>query len=130
MKIAVRYQSKGGNTKAVAEKIAELTGVKAEAIGTALNEPVDILFIGGAIYAFGMEGTLKNYLRDLDPAMVKSAVAFSTGMKMSVAGKISNTLRKKGIVVSENTLSITGMKAGVLTDDNLRQIDTFVKTAL
>lgn len=35
MKIAVRYQSRGGNTKAVAEVIANSLGVKAEAVDNA-----------------------------------------------------------------------------------------------
>ena len=47
MKIAVRYYSRSGNTKAVAEAIAEAVGVSAVSVeqkGAALTEPVDILF--------------------------------------------------------------------------------------
>ena len=45
MKIAVRYQSRGGNTKAVAEVIANSLGVKAEAVDNAITQWVDELEI-------------------------------------------------------------------------------------
>jgi len=45
VKIAVRYQSRGGNTKAVAEVIANSLGVKAEAVDNAITQWVDELEI-------------------------------------------------------------------------------------
>ena len=130
MKIAVRYQSRGGNTKAVAEAIAKEVGVKAEAIDTPLAEPVDILFVGGAIYAFGMDESLKKYLQDLNPQGVESVTAFSTGGMMSIAKKIVAAADKRGIAVCERTLSIKGMRGGALTDEHTRQIEDFVKEIL
>jgi hypothetical protein len=47
MKYAIRYQSRGDNTRAVAEIIAGILGVKAEPIDTPLDENVDVLFIRG-----------------------------------------------------------------------------------
>jgi len=38
-KIAVRYYSKSGNTKKLGEKIAAVSGCKAETMGIDLNEP-------------------------------------------------------------------------------------------
>jgi len=49
MKVAVRYQSRGGNTQGVAEIIAQTVGASAEPVTTPLKEPVDILFLGGAV---------------------------------------------------------------------------------
>jgi flavodoxin len=43
MKVAVRYQTRGGNTRAVAEAIAKAAGVKAEPIYVSLREPIDLL---------------------------------------------------------------------------------------
>ena len=73
MKAAVRYYSRSGNTKAAAEAIAEAAGVPAvsvDAPNAALNEPVDVLFIGGALYAYGLDGHLKAYLKTLNKDMV------------------------------------------------------------
>ncbi|MBD5135182.1 MAG: flavodoxin family protein [Lachnospiraceae bacterium] len=44
MNIAVRYQSRGGNTKAVAEILAEALGTEALAINSPIQEYTGILF--------------------------------------------------------------------------------------
>lgn len=44
MKIAVRYYSKTGNTKKLADVIAKAANVSAESIPTKLKEPFDVLF--------------------------------------------------------------------------------------
>lgn len=46
MKIAVRYYTKTGNTKRMAEAVAKAVGVEALPISTPITEPVDILFLG------------------------------------------------------------------------------------
>ena len=43
--MAIRYQSRGGNTKTVAEAIGKIAGVRAQAIGVPLEEPVDLLYV-------------------------------------------------------------------------------------
>lgn len=50
MTIAVRYQSRGGNTKVVAEAIAKAAGVIAESIDTPVSEPIDLLIVGGTAF--------------------------------------------------------------------------------
>ena len=65
---AVRYYSKSGNTKAIAEAIAEGAGVQAVSITDepALTEYTDVLFLGGAPYANIMAPELKSYAEKLD----------------------------------------------------------------
>lgn len=80
MKAAVRYYSKGGNTKTIAEAIAEGVGVQAVSITDepALTEPVDVLFLGGAPYANIMAPELKAYAQALTPQMAGKVVLFTT----------------------------------------------------
>lgn len=82
MKIAVRYHSRGGNTKSVAEAIANAAGIKAEPIDVPLDEPVDFLFVGGGVYGGVFKGdidsSLRGYLETLDPNTVKSLRAHKT----------------------------------------------------
>jgi flavodoxin len=128
MKIAVRYQSRGGNTKAVADAIAGASGVTAEPIDTPISEPIDLLFIGGGIYAFRLDNGLKRFIESLDSKMVKSAVAFSTGGFVSVADKIAENLKLNGIPASQRTLCIK-MGAGrgkTLKFKQIHKIDVFV----
>ncbi|MCR5593431.1 MAG: flavodoxin family protein [Saccharofermentans sp.] len=83
MTYAVRYYSKSGNTRKVAEAIAEELGVKAISIedqDAPVTEETDVLFIGGAVYAYGIDKSLSNYINSLDNKLVKKIAAFSTAM--------------------------------------------------
>ena len=103
MNIAVRYYSRSGNTKAVAEAIAKAVGVDAVSVEKAeaqINEPIDVLFVGGALYAYGLDNRLKEYLKTLKKDNVKKAVVFST----SWLSKHSVELIKKGL--SENGIAV------------------------
>ncbi|MDR2650196.1 MAG: hypothetical protein LBB94_10835 [Clostridiales bacterium] len=98
--IAVRYQSRGGNTKAVAQVIAETIGVKAELIGAPLDEPVDLLFVGGGVYALGIDSDLKNWLDTLDPEKVKAVAAYTTAGGLDGTNKIALVAKARGIAVA------------------------------
>lgn len=105
MNIAVRYYSKSGNTKAVAEAIAEAVVVKAVSVDTTeadIKEPVDLLFIGGALYAYGLDKHLKEYLKTLKKENVKKAVVFSTSwLSKHSVDLIKSGLKEAGIPVEE-----------------------------
>ena len=105
MSIAVRFYSRSGNTKLVAEAIAKAADVAAipvDAPGSEIEEPTDILFIGGALYAYGLDKHLKEFLAALRKEHVKKAVVFSTSWisKHSVA-LIKKALAENGIPVEE-----------------------------
>ncbi|MBR1635953.1 MAG: flavodoxin [Lachnospiraceae bacterium] len=96
MSAAVRYYSKSGNTKAVADAIAEAAGVTAVSVDgqdAGIPEPVDVLFVGGAVYAYGIDRRLKEYLKTLRKGDAKRAVVFST----SWVSKHAISLIKKGL---------------------------------
>lgn len=105
MKAAVRYYSRSGNTKALAEAIAGAAGVEAVSVDSAeaaLTEPVDVLFIGGALYAYGIAGKLKDYLKTLKKTDAKKAVVFSTSwLSKHAIDLIKKALRESGIPVEE-----------------------------
>ena len=98
---AVRYFSRSGNTKAVAQAMAQAIGAQAistDAPEAPLEEKVDILFIGGALYAYGLDENLSAYLEALDAEKVGKAVVFSTSWISKHAGDlIKQALEKKGI---------------------------------
>lgn len=102
---AVRYYSRGGNTKALAEAIAEGAGVPALSVDSPdaiITEETDVLFIGGAIYYYGLDKKMKAYLHGLSKDQIKRAVVFSTSM-MSKHGidLLKDALKAKGIPVEE-----------------------------
>ncbi len=127
MNIAVRYCSRGGNTKALAEAIAKGVGVQAVSVDAAdakISEPVDVLFIGGALYAYGLDKRLKAYLETLDKEVVKKGVVFSTSWisKHSV-DLIKSGLRSKGIPVEEEYCYAKSKPNG----DQLKAAEEFAK---
>ena len=62
MKAAVRFYSRSGNTKLVADAIAGALGISAVSVDAPeaeLKEKADVLFVGGALYAYGLDKYLK-----------------------------------------------------------------------
>lgn len=140
MKIAVRYQSRGGNTKAVAEVIANSLGVKAEAVDSAINEWVDVLFVVGGVYMGKMDESLYNFLSELNSENVGQIVCFSTtGSMASTIRQIKQAAKRKEIKVNENELllkmllkghSSLGLTGGKLTDKQIKKIELFANNVL
>jgi len=140
LKIAVRYQSRGGNTRAVAEIIAEDLGLKAESINEPLAEKVDILFLGGGVYKWDIDPQLKEYLEKLDSNKIGQIVAFSTtgGMKKAIT-RITEYGKKAGISVNEKQLclkvllqghSALGREGGYLTEKQIAEIKKFTSDVI
>ena len=97
---AVRYYSKLGNTKTIAEAIAEGAGVPAVSVTDEpeLKEHVDILFLGGAPYANIMAPELKAYAEKLDKNTVGKVVLFTTSnWSRRTVLALKKMLKRKGI---------------------------------
>lgn len=108
MKTAVRYYSRSGNTQALAEAIARKAGVKAVSVDekdAPIQETADLLFIGGGLYAYGLDRHLKEYIRTLDPEKVKKAAVFSTSwLSRHGLDLLKKELSEKGIAVAEEVI--------------------------
>ena len=102
MNIAVAYISRSGNTKKVAEAIAEVAGVQALDAATSKVEEADLLFLGSAVYAANLDAHTKGFIDSLDPAKIKEVVLFGTsaGGKKPI-GMMKKALEKKGVKVRE-----------------------------
>ena len=106
MNIEVRYcsKTKAGNTRRIAEAIAEGIGVKAVGIDEEprLKEKADILFLGGAPYANIMALELKAYAECINSEMVSKAVLFTTSnWSQRTVAALKRILRAKGITVCD-----------------------------
>lgn len=140
MKIAVRYQSRGGNTRAMAEVIAKILETKAEPIDSPLDETVDLLFLGGGVYGWDADPQLKEYLEKLDSEKIGEIVAFSTtGAMKKAISRIIEYADKAGIKVNDKHLCLKlgmqghgtfGREGGHLTDDQIEKIKEFTADVL
>jgi flavodoxin len=113
MNCAVRYYSRSGNTKALAEAIAKGVGVSAvstDAPGSEISERTDVLFIGGALYAYGLDKHLKAWIESLDASKIGKAVVFSTSwISRHSLDLIRRGLEGKGIRVIPDTIYYKNM---------------------
>lgn len=108
MKIAVRYYSKSGNTKKIANAIAKTAGVQAETIEKPLTEDVDILFLGSSVYAGGASKKVKNFISQIDTS-VGEVVNFSTAAIIdSTYNQIKKLVENKGLTMSERNYHCRG----------------------
>jgi flavodoxin len=130
MNIEVRYLSKSGNTKKVAEAIAKALNVVAKPITEDVNHDTDILFLGGAVYAFGIAETLKAFIGNLSG--VKTVAVFSTtAVVKSAYSHIKPLLDDKGIAVSDVEFHCRGaftfMHKGRPNADDLKRAEEFAR---
>lgn len=104
MKVAIRYYSKLGHTKAIAEAMGEEANVKAISVidEPELKEEVDILFLGGAPYANIMDEKLREYAKSLSKELVKRVVLFTTSnWSRRTVRSLRKIITNKGIEVDE-----------------------------
>ncbi|MDR0818885.1 MAG: flavodoxin [Oscillospiraceae bacterium] len=128
MNIEVRYLSKSGNTAKVAEAIATALNVTAKPISEQVAPDTDILFLGGAVYAFEIDDELKAFIRNLDG--VKAVAVFSTtAVVKSAYSHIKPLLEKKGIKVIPTDFHCRGefkfMRKGRPNSDDLAKARQF-----
>lgn len=100
MKTAVRYYSKSGNTKKIADAIAKALNVTAQPLSKPLEAGTDVLFVGGSVNAGGLNAELAAFLDTLEQGRLRHIVAFGTAAgKKKVGDLAANQLAKKGITV-------------------------------
>ncbi len=109
MKAAVRYYTKTGNTKRLAEAVAEAIGVEALPISTPVDEPVDVLFLGNSYYAFSIDPAVKAFIASLDKEKVGKIVNFgSAALLNSTWKKVKAEADKAGIVMDAREFHCKG----------------------
>lgn len=111
MKTWVLYYSKSGNTKKIADAIAEELGVlKSEQIPPAYPpENVQLLFLGTGVYAGKPDPKMIEFVRTLNTNRVKNAVVFGTnGGQDTAIEAVKALLKEKDINVIDETFSCKG----------------------
>ena len=114
MKIAVRYYTKTGNTKRLAEAVAKAVGVEALPISAPVTEPVDVLFLGNSYYAFTIDPEVRSFVRSLDKGKVGKIVNFgSAAMLNSTYKKVKAEADKVGIPMDAREFHCKGEFKGL-----------------
>jgi flavodoxin len=110
MNVAVTYFSRTGNTKKVACTIADAAGCPSAPIAEFdAGKPLDLLFIGGAVYGAKLDPSLVEFIGRLDPRNVKRAVVFSTYFTQDAAtGMIKELLKAREIAADDKCFACKG----------------------
>lgn len=132
MNIQVRYYSRGGNTKKLAEVIAKTAGCKAEQIPAPVDGNIDILFLGASVYWGGISSEVKAYIQTLDKSRIGKVVVFSTSALAERAfPQIQKKLQDKGIPVETNNFycrgEFTALHKGRPNQDDLKAAKKFTE---
>lgn len=132
MTYAVRYYTKTGNTKKLAEAVAGELGVEAKPISDPITEPVDILFLGNSYYAFNIDPEVRAFIASLDKEKVGEIVNFgSAAMMNSTIKKVKAEADKVGIPVDSKEFhckgEFKGLHKGRPNEDDLKAVAAFAR---
>ena len=132
MTCAVRYYTKTGNTKRLAETVAKELGVEALPINIPVDEKVDLLFLGNSYYAFSIDPEVRNFVASLDKEKVGKIVNFgSAALLNSTFKKVKAEADKVGIPMADQEFHCKGEFKGVHkgrpNDDDLKAAAAFAR---
>ena len=132
MKYAVRYYTKTGNTKRLAEAVAKELGVEALPISTPIEDKTDVLFLGNSYYAFSIDPEVRSFVASLDKDKVGKIVNFgSAAMLNSTYKKVKAEADKAGIPMLEKEFhcrgEFKGLHKGRPNDEDLKAAAEFTR---
>ena len=135
MNIKVRYYSKSGNTKKIADAIAKQADVSAMSIREPVQGDVDVLFLGTGLYGFDIDPELKEYILTLKPEHIKMVVVFSTAaIAKSAYEKTKKYLQDQGLTVSNAEYHCPGhysiLRKGRPNAEDVKKAEQFARSIL
>ena len=135
MKAAVRYYTKTGNTKRLAETIARAIGTEALPLESPIQEPVDVLFLGNSYYAFSIDPEVRTFIQSLDNVKVGRIVNFgSAAMLNSTWKKVKVETDKVRIHLDDREFhckgEFKGIHKGRPNEKDLAAAAAFAKTIM
>jgi len=108
MKIGVRYYTRSGNTKKLADAIARSASVEAKEVTVPLAEKVDILFLGCSYYAFDVDEAVKQFILDNKEKIGKIVCFGTSAMMKSMRKPVSKVADTVGVVVAKEEFHCRG----------------------
>ena len=131
MKIAIRYYTKTGNTKKMAEALSEAVGVEALTVDSPLTEDVDILFLGSAVYAAGVDAKVKEFIENINVNVGKIVNFSSAALIESTYKQVKKIAENNNITMAEEEFHCRGsfklVHRGRPNNEDLRNLQEFGK---
>ena len=134
MKVAVRYYTRSGNTKKLAEAVAKGASCGAEDVFVPLTEKVDILFLGCSYYAFDVDDSVKRFIVENKENIGKIVCFGTSAMMKSMKKPVSKVADSVGVAVADEEFHCRG-QFGMLhrdrpNEEDLRDAEAFARGML
>lgn len=108
MNIAVRYYTRSGNTKKLAEAVAGAVEAPAMDVTVPLEEKADILFLGASYYAFDVDDAVKEFLKNNKDNIGKIVCFGTSAMMKSMKKPIIKAAKESGLTVADEEFHSRG----------------------
>ena len=134
MKVAVRYYTRSGNTKKLAEAVAKGASCGAEDVFVPLTEKVDILFLGCSYYAFDVDDSVKRFIVENKENIGKIVCFGTSAMMKSMKKPVSKVADSVGVAVADEEFHCRG-QFGMLhrdrpNEEDLKDAEAFARGML
>ncbi len=113
MKIAVRYYTRSGNTKKLAEAVAEAVAVEAKDVSVPLEDKADVLFLGCSYYAFDVDQAVKDFIVSNKDNIGKIVCFGTSAMMKSMKKPVSKVAKAVGVEIADEEFHCRGEFAKV-----------------
>lgn len=108
MKIAIRYYTKTGNTKKLADAIGNALDCKPEDISVPLTSDTNIVFLGSSVYGGGVDKSVKDFINDIS-VQVDEIINFSTAALLpSTYKQVKKLVEEKHIKMADEEFHCRG----------------------
>ncbi len=108
MNIAVRYFTRSGNTKKLAEAVAKAVQTEAKDVSVPLTEKADILFLGSSYYAFDADEAVKKFIAENKDMIGKIVCVGTSAMMKSMKKPVAKIAAPLGIAVADEEFHCRG----------------------
>ena len=132
MTIAVRYYTRSGNTKKLADAVALAASVESKDITCPLDEKVDILFLGCSYYAFDVDEAVKKFIIENKDNIGKIVCIGTSAMMKSMKKPVKKVADTVGVAVADAEFHCRGEFAkfhkGRPNEADLEKVSEFARS--
>ena len=108
MNIAIRYYTRSGNTKKLADAISGALNIEAFDVSVPLSEKTDILFLGCSYYAFDVDPIVKDFIVNNKDNIGKIVCFGTSAMMKSMKKPVTKVAKTVGVTVSDEDFHCRG----------------------
>ena len=131
MKIAVRYYTRSGNTKRLADAIAKAVSADAREVSEPLEERVDVLFLGCSYYAFDIDQAVKDFIVNNKDSIGRIVCFGTSAMMKSMVKPVRKVAKAVNVEVADEDFHTRGqfgkLHKGRPNDEDLASACEFAK---